>query len=126
MNKSSAAAAAGGGSGSGGAAAAAGGGGSQTNQITYDRGIIGEICDFLQDLKVKARPLETMIEEAEALVTKIRKYLEELGELKEKTYFWRFINDDQRGFYDMELSDILNSLLDYGEWPHPYNANNDE
>lgn len=87
--------------------------------IALDNGLIGEICDFLQDLKEKKRPLETMIEEAEVLDTKIYDYIKELDVMKEKTYFWRFIHEDQRGFYEMELSEVLDILLEDGEWPHP-------
>ncbi len=85
--------------------------------------LVESIFSFLERLKVKAQPLESMIEQAEVLHNDIMNFFAPYNEEdKKKSYMWRIINDPLRDFYEMELGEILTILIDYGVWPHPADA----
>ena len=89
------------------------------NHIERSNKLIEKICEFLQCLKKKEEPLEAMIEKAKILQNESIDFVEKLGDDKEDWYFWKFINDSQAEFYDMELHYIFDCLIEDGEWPHP-------
>ena len=82
--------------------------------------LIESISSFIERLKVKAQPLEVMIEQAEVLHNDIMNFFAPYNEAdKKKSYLWKLINDPLRDFYEMDLGEILSIMIDYGEWPHP-------
>jgi hypothetical protein len=77
------------------------------------------ISDFINRLRAKQGTLQSFIDEGTLLDVDIRNFLEELGEQREEFYFWRYINEPMRNFFEMDLSEILGILLEDYEWPHP-------
>ena len=87
--------------------------------ITCSNNLIEMINSFIQRLIAKEEPLQNFIDEATVLDMKIRNFIEELGDDRENWYFWRMINEPIPNFFNMDLSEILGTLLDEGNWPHP-------
>ena len=89
------------------------------NRITRSKNLISMIVDFLDRLKKKAQPLDAMAEQAEQLRNDILNFVEELGEDMDEWFFWKFINEPQEHFFEMELHTIFDCLIEDSEWPHP-------
>jgi hypothetical protein len=91
-------------------------------KVDRSMNLIGMIINFLERLKNKQQPLESFVEEAIDLENEILEFIELLGDDREEWYFWKFVNEPQVNFFNMELHEIL-SILDDEEWPHPVEEN---
>jgi hypothetical protein len=87
--------------------------------VNQSNNLVEVISEFINRLHNKKGSLQNFISEGTLLDVRIRNFIEEISENKEEFYFWKYINEPMRDFFEMDLGEILAILLEDLEWPHP-------